>query len=296
MDLDWLRTFVTAAESENFHRAAERLHLAQPTVTVHIQKLERVVGAPLFDRGARHIRLTAAGHRFLAHARTILGNVDATRADMAQWQQGYEETLTIAVSPLIATTQLPHWVRGFTHVHPEVMFSIQVMESQSVYEHVLSGASDLGLSRAAFVHPHLSSLPLFSDPVVFAVPADQYDLDGPQPTVEELLRQYPVFTHNHPGYWDDLEATLRRKFPAIRTMRVSLVHVTVHWIAEKMGVSFLPTSTIRREVLRGTVIELPFPDSSLPTAQTHLLTLQKPRPVARAFAAYVLAYIGERGY
>ena len=71
MELRQLQQFVAVAETLNFRRAAERLHMAQPPLSVAIRKLEEEVGAPLFERQARGVALTAAGTAALAPGATL---------------------------------------------------------------------------------------------------------------------------------------------------------------------------------------------------------------------------------
>ncbi|SFV00218.1 LysR family transcriptional regulator [Alicyclobacillus macrosporangiidus] len=296
MDLQWLRTFVTAAQTGNFSRTAERLHLAQPTVSVHIQKLEQTLGVALFERTGRSVQLTPAGRRYLNHARAMVEADDAAREDLFRWQQGYAHTVRVAASPLVATTVLPDCIRRFTRDRPDVEFAIQVMESVDIAQAVMEGLCDFGLSRQGVEHPHLVAEALYADPVVFIAPADVGDVDGVLPAVDELLEAYPVLTHNHPEYWDDLLLRLRQFHP-LRTLRVSQVHVTVQWVVERLGVSFLPASTVRRELLRGTVLEVPFPHFALPVAHTRLVCMPGAlRGVAAEFAEHVRAYCRARTF
>lgn len=72
MELRQLECFVVVAEELNFRRASERLHIVQPTVTLQVQRLEKEIGAPLFDRSTRPIGLTAEGCRLLPEARGVL--------------------------------------------------------------------------------------------------------------------------------------------------------------------------------------------------------------------------------
>jgi LysR family transcriptional regulator, repressor for citA len=295
MDMQWLQTFVTAAREGNFHRTAEKLHLAQPTVSLHVQKLEHALGSLLFDRIGKTIQLNAAGYRFLPHAEELLQKYTVGVEDIARLVQGYQETLSVAASPLVATTLLPRWIQGFQKLHPNVDYSIQVVESEPVIQRVLSRQADLGLGRIPFQHPQFVCDRLYDDPIVMVAPAQGSDHDAPLQSGHDWLSRSTLFTNNHPGYWEDLLPALRRLCPGLRSMRVSLVHVSLHWIQEGMGVSFLPLSTVRREFLRGRMEEVPFPYLPLPVAATYLIRHRASlTPIAAEFALFISTYMAER--
>ncbi len=296
MDTQWLETFVAAAEAENFRQAAEKLHLAQPTVSLHIDKLEQQLGVPLFERSGRGVRLGEHGRRFLPYAQSVLADLQSGQTAVARLAQGYDQTLAIAVSPLIAATYLPRWIQGFLRDYPNVEVAVHVMESTDIAQAIADAVCDLGFSRMPSQLSRIESLPLYDDPVVVVAPAGPHDLDGPPRTLEELLATYPLLTHNHPLYWDDILASLRQQFGALRSMRVSQVHVTLRWIEEDMGFSFLPKSTVRRTLLLGSAVEVPVPESfSLPVARTYLLhDARVVSVVGRAFCGFVQAYMDQR--
>lgn len=294
MDLDWLQTFVTAAAEGNLRRTADKLHLAQPTVTQHIQKLEAACGFALFDRVGRQVVLNPAGRRFCAYASDVLSRYSDGLEDLSRLHQGYDVSLTILCSPLIATTYLPRWVQGYRAEHPSVEFVIEIVDSHAILDRLLDGPADLALTRIPSMHAHLTTTALYADPVVMVAPKSRTDTDEIPQSGADLLHREVVFTHCHPGYWDELVVKLRRQIPSLRTLKVSQVHVALHWVAEQMGVSFLPMSTIRRDVLRGTVEEIPFPQLELPVAQTYLLEPKQAAPSAREFARYVERYMEVR--
>lgn len=147
--------------------------------------------------------------------------------DMTRWQQGYETTLRISASPVVATTWLPRWIQQFGRWHPSVGFTVQVVDSEQIFPAVLQQEADLGFSRLGPAHPQVNCVKLYEDPVVLNAPRDEFDLDGPARTVPDLLRQYPLFTHHHPGYWDELLTRLRTAIPEMRTIQVSQGYVAL---------------------------------------------------------------------
>jgi len=304
MDVDWLQTFVIAAQEENFSRAADRLHLVQSTVTQHIQKLEEQCGCKLFHRIQRHVVLSSAGQRYLKHAQTVLSSYQAAQEDMVRWGQGYQQTLRIGVSPLVATTLLPRWIQGFQHIHGDIEIAVDVMESVDLNEAIMRESCDLALSRMPMSGKGRRTLDcekLYDDRITLVAPAPGIaDEDGgglgnlDQLTLALLLEQYTLLTHNHPLYWDDLLLSVRQYHPNLRTMRVSQVHVTINFIVERMGISFLPASTVKRDVLRGTIVEVPVEKQKLPQAATYLLTPLVPSQAATMFGEFVRNYMLNR--
>lgn len=286
MDLRLLRTFTVAARLLNFHKTAEKLYLAQPTVTAHIRQLEETLGTEVFDRTGKRVRLSPAGQRFLPHAEAVLAAYDDGVQDLLSYGQGYRSRLALAASPLIARTVLPRAVKRFTAVHPEVEISVSILLSPEIGGAVASGRYDLGLGRQPPGERDLEVGVLYSDPVIMVASADAGDLDAPPPDWEELLIHQKLLTHNHPLYWDDLLLVLRQRGLALRTMVVTQVDIAKRFIEEGLGVSFLPRSTVWRELVEGRLIEVPTPDLALPAAHTYLM---QPAGQASASAAQAFA-------
>ncbi len=295
VDTRWLDTFLAAAELEHFGRAAERLGLSQPAVSAHIAKLEAALGVPLFVRTGRAVRLSPAGRRFRPYAAEALARLSAGAQALDMARQGLTAELTLAVSPLVAATTLPLWVRSFAGEEQHVAFTVRVEESRAIPDLVAEGMVDLGLSREPTELRRLVSRPLLWEPVVLTAPSDAYDLDGPPLSLGELVTRYPLLTHNHPGYWDAVAAAVRRLWPAARLLPVSQVAVTLAWIEEGMGMSFLPWSAVRRAILRGTVLEVPVSELTIPEAATYLVwdPVTADIPACR-FAQFLVRYAEDR--
>lgn len=210
VDIRLLQTFVTAARLGSLTLAAERLFLAQPTVSVHIIRLEDLVGFPLFKRSHSGVVLTPAGGRFLPHAARMLGAYESGMEDLYSWSQGYSRRLTVIASPLIAATALPRLLRQFTERQPEVELSIDVRPSVAIGPALAAGEGDLGLSLMLPAERSLAAEQLYDDPVLLVAPHDGRDWDREPADFQEVLERYLLFTHSHPVFWDDLLLTLRQ--------------------------------------------------------------------------------------
>lgn len=272
MDLKWIRTFITAAKHENFRKTAEELFISQPTVTVQIKLLEEEIGSTLFQRDGRKVTITEDGRRFLPHAEKLLGVYESGMSDLNRFRQGFNQKLTLAISPLIAETIMPFVLKRYMTLHKEIEINVQVVDSEFVADAVLNGEVDLGLSNQHIKNSDLICRPLFDDPVILIVPHDGKDSETAPPLdAEELLQKNYLITHNHPEYWDTLLHSVRAVVPAVRTMAVSQVNVTKRFIIEGLGISFLPSSTVRRELLEGRLLEAPCPFINLPISKTYAI-------------------------
>lgn len=271
MDIRWIKTFVIAAKYENYRLAAERLYLAQPTVTMHIQHLEKEMGIKLFEKVGRNVQLTRAGHRFLPNARQLLDSYRNSMTELKNWQQGYEKKLVLAVSPLIAGSILPFILQQFMKNYPSVNVVIMVMESNEIGEAISTGKADFGLSRMKPIQSDVTSYSLYKDPVILVAPHTDGDWESPPPDIDYLFEQFALFTHNHPVYWDDLLTEIRSFYPAARTMVITQSVVTVRFIEEGLGFSFLPRSSVQRELLEGRLLEVDIPFLQMPEASTYVV-------------------------
>jgi DNA-binding transcriptional LysR family regulator len=120
MDLKQMRQVLVLAETLNFRLAAERLHMAQPPLSVSIRKLEEEIGAPLFERSRAGVRLTAAGKGVLEHARRTLFHAQQFRLSARMGSLGQIGTLRISFVPSSTIRLLPRSIAHFRARHPGV--------------------------------------------------------------------------------------------------------------------------------------------------------------------------------
>ena len=145
MDIPLLRAFVAVADAGSITRAAEALHLTQPTISKRIAQLESGLGKPLFNRLGRELPLAEAGVALLPHARAVLAELASGQRALAQLHDVVAGRLAIGTSHHIGLHRLPAVLKAFTLRHPAVDLDIQFMDSEVACEAVLAGKLELGI-------------------------------------------------------------------------------------------------------------------------------------------------------
>ncbi|WP_343950991.1 LysR family transcriptional regulator [Nonomuraea longicatena] len=149
MELQQMRYVVAVAETANFTRAAERCRVVQSALSHQIARLERELGARLFERTSRRVRLTPAGEAFLPAARQALEAADRARAEVAAASGEIRGRLAIGTIPTVTAVDLPGALKDFHVRHPQVRITLRAGGSEDLAEGVRQGTLDiafLGLS------------------------------------------------------------------------------------------------------------------------------------------------------
>lgn len=187
MELRQLEYFVAVAEERNFTRAAERVHISQSGVSAQIRRLERELGAELFDRSGRTATLTVAGKAVLEHARAALAAAEAVGRAVGEVTGVIRGRLTVGMVVGCTITPLFDALAAFHRAHPGVELSLLEDNSDRLVEGVRAGAVDLALIGAANTTPEgLDALTVVSERLVVAVPAGHPLAEQRQVTLRDL--------------------------------------------------------------------------------------------------------------
>ncbi len=165
-----LRSFVAVAEELHFGRAARRLHLSQPPLSLHIQRLEAELGAQLFARSQRKVELTEAGQVLLGRARHLLAEAERARAEVARVARGEGGVLTVGYTATASHRVLPEVVPRFRKLHPDLRLELLELRSALQPEALATGRIELGLVCAPVAAPGLVETPLVREKLVVALP------------------------------------------------------------------------------------------------------------------------------
>ncbi len=169
-ELRHIRAFLKIAETRNFTRAANDLHVSQSALTVQVQQLEESLGVRLFDRNKRGVTLTAAGkdvfgplQRLLNDAQTIVEHA----RDLSSASTGF---VSIAALPTVCAGPLPEMVRSFLDSYPGIRVQISDVVAERVREAVLKREVDFGIGTLHGRDAELRATPLFQDRLVVFTP------------------------------------------------------------------------------------------------------------------------------
>ncbi|KXO89175.1 LysR family transcriptional regulator [Tsukamurella pseudospumae] len=191
MELQQLRYVIAVSETLNFTRAAERCHVVQSALSHRVAALEKDLGARLFDRTNRSVRLTRAGEAFLPQARAALAAVDRAADEVAATTGAVRGTVTVGMIPTFTAFDVVEVLRAYRAAHPDAGVRLRSGPSEHLLEDVRTGTVDLallgvpdGFSTAGVVARRLSV-----DRLVLVVPESE-EVDGPLTLAQAAERPF----------------------------------------------------------------------------------------------------------
>jgi DNA-binding transcriptional LysR family regulator len=170
MEAKLLRSFVAVAEELHFGRAARRLHIAQPPLSVQIRKLEAELGAALFERDRRHVALTEAGRSLLPEARRLLTEHARIAREIQRVARGEAGSLSIGYTPTASYDVLPAAIPKFRAANPAVQIELVELRSAQVPEALEQGRIELGIVCAPVEPRGFMQRTLLKEPLLIALP------------------------------------------------------------------------------------------------------------------------------
>ncbi|MFD3743294.1 LysR family transcriptional regulator [Nocardia sp. NPDC058633] len=139
MELQQMRYVIAVAETNSFTRGAERCLVVQSALSHQIARLERELGARLFERTSRRVRLTAAGEAFLPAARQCLNAAERVTAEVAAAVGEVRGRLSLGIIPTVAAADIPGTLSRFRRRYPDVQVSLRVGASEDLIDQVKEG-------------------------------------------------------------------------------------------------------------------------------------------------------------
>jgi LysR family hydrogen peroxide-inducible transcriptional activator len=193
MEIHQLRYFVAAAELGNLSRAAERCHVAQPSLSQQLIRLEENLGVRLFDRLGRGVAITDAGRALLPRARRILGDVEDAEANLRREVSGAPRSLVVGAIPTMAPYLLPPALKRLRTIFPDCQVSVRESLTESLIEALEHKQLDCALMSTPVDSDLLEMQVLGEEDLLIAVPAT-HSLAGQSHISLAQLRGEPAVT------------------------------------------------------------------------------------------------------
>ncbi|HSH36214.1 selenium metabolism-associated LysR family transcriptional regulator, partial [Schnuerera sp.] len=254
LDLRQLETFIEVANLKSFSRAAEKLFITQPTVTNHIQNLEKELGSLLINRSGKKISLTEAGSLFYKYAINIVNSCEMAKFNLAAYKGRIQGHLHIYSSSVPRKYILPNIIDNFLKKYPDVSFTLEDKDSKSVVKSILEGDTDFGIVGAKYSSNKLNYIELIEDRLIVITPNNSL---YPKPnysylSMDEIIKEKILFREEGSGTRNLLVNELLKKGIAIDDFNIIAYVGDTETIKEMVslgiGISFLSQRAVLDDI------------------------------------------------
>ena len=255
MTLRHMKILVEVYRQNSVTKAAQALHLSQPSVSLALRELEDYYGVTLFERVGRRISPTECGREFYGYAVHVVSLMDELETRMRNWDA--IGTVRIGATVTIGTYLLPGLVRRYQAEFPALHVDVQVCRASQVEQLVLDNRIDLGLIETQPEHEELVAVPFSRDELQAIVPPSSPLAGRGKVTIQELA-QLP-FLMREPGSAGRkaLDGYLALHRLSVQPAWESVsTQALIKAVVEGLGVAVLPKLLIQQDVVSGNVVPL----------------------------------------
>jgi DNA-binding transcriptional LysR family regulator len=265
MELRHLRYFLAVAREASFSRAAEQLHIAQPPLSRQIHQLEEELGAALFDRTSRPLRLTPAGQFFQAQAQLVMDRLAEARTATARIAHGQRRWFGIGFVPSTLYGALPEVIRRFREAQPEVEVGLLELTTVQQIDALKAGRIDVGFGRLRFEEDERIDAEIVREEALcVALPADHRLARRKRLSLQELagepLLLFPA--RPRPSFADQVLAAFQaRELRPTIAFEANELQTAIGLVVAHMGYTLVPRSV--QKLHREGVLYLPLADKGV---------------------------------
>jgi LysR family hydrogen peroxide-inducible transcriptional activator len=248
MELHQLRYFCAVAETGSFSRAAEQSHISQPSLSQQILKLEDELGARLFDRLGRSVRLTELGKTFLPRARAVLRELEAAKGDVVEGKTFVGGPVTVGVIPTVAPYFLPMRLTTFSRKFPQVQLTVVEEITPVLLERLRAGAIDVAILALPLRGHEFDAFPLLTERLFAALPK-KHKLTSRQSLPLKDLRTEPFLLLRDGHCFRDtaVAACDRARLHPLIVFESGQFSSLLSMVGAGMGVSIVPEMAIEKK-------------------------------------------------
>jgi LysR family hydrogen peroxide-inducible transcriptional activator len=241
MEIHQLRYFVAAAECQNISRAADRCHVAQPSLSQQLKKLEDYLGVALFDRMGRGIAITDAGRALLPRAQRILAEIRATEANLKREAANFQGTLIVGAIPTMAPYLLPPALEKLRAAHPECNVLVREDLTENLAEALANNEIDCALVSTPLQDELLEVEVLAEEELLIALRQGHHSANQAEMSAAALRGQPTVSLEEMHCLGRHIQGFCAARHLARQVVcRSTQLHTIIEMVALGIGVSMIP--------------------------------------------------------
>lgn len=268
-----LLVFVTVVEKGNFTRAAEELHMTQPSVSQYIQTLERTVGTKLLERNSKYVRLNKAGEIVYHHAKEILGLYTRMQSLMDDLMHTASGNLSIGASYTFGEYILPHIIARLRNQYPLIKPTIIINNTKEITELVASHQLDIGIVEGDFKDEKLHIEPFAEDLMFIIISANHRYADRKEIHISDLCEETWIVREIGSGTREATEKMFAKlQFYPRNIMEFGSTQIIKESVEAGLGITLLSYWAVRKEISLGTLQVLKI--KGLPISRNFSLIMQ----------------------
>lgn len=249
MDIHQLKIFLSVFKNRSFSKAAKELFLTQPTISEHIKTLEEELNCKLFDRFGKIIIPTKEAEILYEHASEVIERIESFKEVLQRIKSTPSGILHIAASSIPGTYILPKLISSFKNTYPEVSIQIDISDSKSVIESLLSGQIVMGVVGTRLHKTKINYTPFMNDELVIATP-DFIKESFIEP--EEILKYPFIIREEGSGTRKEMERWLVEMGIDPEKLNIACILSSTDAVKEAikngMGISILSIHSIKDEL------------------------------------------------
>jgi DNA-binding transcriptional LysR family regulator len=279
---DFLRTFIAVCEYKSFSRATARVHKSQAAISTQIAKLEEHAGSKFIDRSQRQFRLTKEGELFLNFAHEMVAKTDAAQQSLQALHNGLEEEVRIGTTRSVGIYILPDVISSIAKNSPDLKISLLTQGRTLTYERLQQGAVDVAVVLADTVPRGFFATPLRSEPLCFVI-SPKHPLARKNTISREELKTLPFISGIKGNDFSDMIDEVFQKEGIPRPtgdITINNLRVRKEAVRAGVGVTVLPSFTVRREVQSKTLKVLTIEGRHVLDTQLMIVELRRRSPNA----------------
>ncbi|NBD26463.1 LysR family transcriptional regulator [Paenibacillus glycinis] len=287
MELRQLQYVIQIAKEKNFSRAAEKLHIAQPSLSQQLSKLEKEIGVLLFRRTTNSVELTHAGAVFVEKAEGILDNVEQLKQELDDLAHMRKGKLVVGSLSITGSHVLPIVLPIFGRLYPEIEVLLVEDTPSKLEQLTASGQTDLSLLALPLHEPSLEWLPIIEEEIMLAVPPGHPLAKRTKPVSVAELRSEPfIVLKKGQGFRQIvLETCEEAGFEPRIVFESTNIETVQSLVAAGMGITFVPRM-LKREAAGD--LSPAYLDFAVPKpTRTLVVASRKGRYLSRAAEAFI---------